>query len=267
MLAIALQAAPLIAQTAGQGSSYRAPVILRLPIDSGEVRLHFNVGGGALEVVAPTGTFRVAPQQVSELADWAAVIEEQEAAFRSGAATQPPEVEITTFLIDRTAIWMAPVAGDSAVRFRLEGENGAWGFRLRLSPQQGAALLRALRRQRAAGVEVVGVPEGTDAHDVPSHFSGVWLRTEVDRPATADARALGVSSSPSVRGSGPRAAFQLAFIVDADGSVRPSSVQLIGSAPAELVLAARDAVLGARFVPAERKGLKVASLVFHDFAF
>lgn len=266
-LATVLQATPLVAQSAAQGYSYRAPVILRLAVDSGEVRLHFYENGGAVEVVAPAGTFRVAPQQISELAEWAAVIEEQETAFRAGTVSPPPEVEITTFMIDRTAIWIAPVSGDSAVRFRLEGENGAWGFRLLLSPQQGAALLRALKRQRAAGVEVVGVPANADADEAPSHFSGAWLRTEVDRPAQVESRALQAPYPPALRGTGAKSAFQLSFIVDADGSVRPSSVQLIGSAQREFVLAARDALLRARFVPAERKGAKVASLVSHDFKF
>lgn len=246
----------------------RDPLTLRVRVSGGEVRIQFGATSGILEVVSPAGTFQVSPLSASEFTEWAAVSEQLEASFISGRDSVASEAEIVSFLMERNVMWLTPVARDSTTRFVLQGENGAWNFRLPLSHAESATLLRALRRQRGGGVEVVtAVSSDPLALPGPSDPSGAWLVYEVDRPARAARGALRIANRGGSRGARSEGPIQLGFVVESDGSVRASSVQLLKRGPTPLVLAARDALLRAKFEPAQRAGVAVPMRMSHVFEF
>jgi TonB family protein len=60
---------------------------------------------------------------------------------------------------------------------------------------------------------------------------------------------------------------RLQFIIDSTGRVAPSSIRLLGTAHPMLATAARDALLLARYKPAERSRRPVPQVAMQEFEF
>jgi TonB family protein len=158
--------------------------------------------------------------------------------------------------------------GDSAAGYRLTGTNGAWLFAVTVAPSQIGAFLGALRGDTASGALAyeyprMGKTRDTDAPDV----SGAWLGNQVDREARPGPRVPRPTYPFALRGSGIAGTVRLLFTVDSTGRVPPASVRLIRTPHPMLAIAARDAVVSARYTPAERDGRPVAQITMQDFVF
>lgn len=244
------------AQSPEAAASARA--CLRVGLRDAQVAHCFStamVESGSLTVVAANGTFRLTPMSVDAFASFANAVDSLTIAppQRRDAATS---VELTSFF-GRGVIRMRPVATTSSPEFRLEGSNGGWDFEIRLTGDEGAAVLRALRRERGPGVELVEAdtpPRGPSA-------DGVAYGAVIDSPAMLIERSFRVRWPSIGLPPGASRLMRFRFVVDTTGRVVPSSVELDAGESRAHVRAALAALLRARFEPARHQGRIVAQPV------
>jgi TonB family protein len=96
----------------------------------------------------------------------------------------------------------------------------------------------------------------------------VFTADQVDTPARADSSAPASPSYPDSlyreRVSGHVIA---EFVVDPDGRARPRTIGMVSSTDPLFSSAVREAIVGARFIPARRHGMAVPQVVRQSFAF
>lgn len=241
---------------------------LRVPLDSGEVRVEVTSRAAAITVVAPTGTFLQAFATSRPLAEWADAAASLPVRAGEGPGVPAHVAELVDDDRNPTRFSLARAPGDSSAGYVLTGTNSAWPFALSLSPAQADALFGALRGNSASGALPYDYPRrgrtrGEDAPDV----SGAWFTHQVDRAASPGPRPPRPRYPTALLGSGVAGTVRFQFIIDSTGHVVPSSVRLIGPAHPMLATAARDALLLARYNAAQRGGRSVPQIAVQDFQF
>jgi hypothetical protein len=257
-------AAPRV-RLAAQAAPSRSEWRLRVPVDSGDVRVAVTTRAASIEIMAPTGTFLLAFSDTSpleELARAAKALPARVAATDAGdtLVLGPERFDLTEFAISRAE-------GGTEAGYVLSGTNGAWGFRLRMSLAQGLALFGALQGDSSFGaLSFPPVQQGKSSDGDTPHVSGAWLGFQVDHDARV-AHIVRPQVPPGAVIPAGGANVRLWCIVDRTGRVAASSVRLIGASPPRLAQAARDALLATEFRPADRRGLPVPEIVMQDFTF
>jgi Gram-negative bacterial TonB protein C-terminal len=248
------------------GNINRDSGLFRVDLDSGMVLVRLTGTATAIEVIAPTGTFMLFVRSRATGEEWVRAATEAERAVmaRSGAPIEAAVIrnEIQTV----TEYRLDPVIGDPQTRFLLSGGNGAWEFNLRISAEQSAAIFSALRGELSAGVLPYDYPRMRgDSTAARPHVYGAWLGQQVDRPVSWRGYAPRIIYPGELRGSGIGGIVELAFIVDANGRARQSSIRLIRTPHPLLAVAARKVLLDVRYQPAELDGKPVAQITQQQF--
>jgi TonB family protein len=185
--------------------------------------------------------------------------------YTSARLSEPVD---TARRFDLTEYRLTRLGADSAPDHLLSGTNGAWGFALRVSAAQLAALLGALRGEPTAGAVPYEYPrEGRTPAEHTPMVTGAYLESQTTRPSGMGSPPPRPAFPAALVGRGVAGSVRLQFVVEADGRVRPSSVRLIGKAHPALAGAARDALLAARFRPAVLAGRPVPQLTTQSFDF
>jgi hypothetical protein len=263
-LSACIVAAPGV-RVQAQAAPSRAEWRLRVPVDSGEVRVTVTTRAASIEIMAPTGTFLLAFSNSSPLEELARAAKALPA--RLAATDAADTLMLGPGRFDLTELTISRSEGGVEAGYVLSGTNGAWGFRLPMSLAQSQALFGAM--QGDSSFDAVSFPSirkgNTPDGDIP-HVSGAWLDFQVDHDArTSRAVHPRVPLGIALPAGGTNV--KLWFMIDRTGRVPASSVRLIGVAPPPLARAARDALLSTEFRPAERSGSPVAEIVMQDFTF
>jgi hypothetical protein len=222
---------PTAVPGAAQPPQAPAEWLLRVPLDSGEVRVEVSSRAAAVTVVAPTGTFLQAFATSRPLAEWAARLEALPPPVAGGQGAPTDVADLVGGVGRLTTFSLTRARGDSSGGYVLSGTNGAWLFALKMSASQAGALLGALRGDSAWGALTYEYPRSGRSRDGDRpHVSGAWLGPELDREAGPGPRPPRPTYPAVLRGTGTAGTVRLQFIIESTGHVRPSSVRLIGAA-------------------------------------
>lgn len=245
---------------------------LRVVLDSGELQIETTPRASAVTVISPAGSFLEAYPTNAPFTAWADSIERllpNAAAVGAPGVSGEGSIANVPAPIDPkypTHFWVERTGSSAAPSYRLAGTNGAWDFALALDSAQLVAVTAALRGQLAAGVQSFDVPhQGRTPAEATPAVTGAWMGQQVDRVAATLGGPIVFRFPSGFHGRGR--SVRLAFIVDATGFVRTSSIALIGNPPAALALAARDQLSTMRFRPAMRLGQPVPQMVLQEFSF
>lgn len=94
------------------------------------------------------------------------------------------------------------------------------------------------------------------AQDMPFQPDQVSEQPKISDPVQART-AISRSYAPALQDAGVEGRVEVAFIVNADGAVDPTSIRVLNTPPQALVKAAEAAVARIKFVPAVKDGSKV----------
>ena len=110
----------------------------------------------------------------------------------------------------------------------------------------------------------LGVPAVVSAQVVP-----VSELTEMPQIKSAEQARTAIANSypPGLRDNGVVGKVQLRFVVNADGSVDPASVEIVAASVKALGEAAAKAVVRIEFVPGKKDGTPVAAQVVMPIAY
>jgi TonB family protein len=252
---------------------------MRVPLDSGAVSVAVTSRAATVNVVAPTGTFQQSFGNAAPITGWADDAERlavpQPASAQGAGASVDPTARLryastrlapaqdTAARLDLTEFVLTRVDSGPQPAYLLTGSNGAWTFAMRLRPEQGAALIAALRGRAHPGA----LPYETRRFKETTDATGAWLSAEVDRMVAPGRRPPRPAYPSDLRGERVKGSVRLSFIVEPTGRVRPSSIRLIGRAHPALALAARQALLGAEYTPAQMRGKAVPQDAMQQFEF
>ena len=251
--------AALAARPASLHAQVPAAARVEVPVErlSGQVRfgdatvtLRYFTSEAQLRVATPEGRFSVQADSAT-FATWAA----------NSAALPAPTIDEQGKFAARATLLSGPphemrltrVTADSAPSYQLDVSNGGWSDGLRLDPAQAAALFALLRGEPAPP------PPPRDGLDAYFEF-------QVTEPAKPSLE-MRPTYPKELRDRGLAGEVIMMYVVDADGRVRRSSLQVIEATFPEMTRIVRETLLAATFRPARRDGAPVPQVVVHPFVF
>ncbi|HJQ10078.1 MAG TPA: energy transducer TonB [Gemmatimonadaceae bacterium] len=147
------------------------------------------------------------------------------------------------------------LSGDSASEYQFAASNGAWEYADRISPDQVAALLTALRGEAGHGVAWRTDPpphsQYPPGHQPPSMAAGN------PRPEYPPRALLNLAAGEVVA----------QFAVGIDGKAKMESLLIVRSTHPLFSLAVRKVLPSMRFIPATVDGKRVEEVVVQEFDF